>query len=88
MFCQDLNVHIEDPIMLVLAHKMNCNQMGFFTLPEWLKGFSELQCDSLNKIKAKIDYLRQLLLDNQSFKSIYRFSFHFSKVSDTKCVLF
>lgn len=80
MFCHDINVHIEDPVMLAIAWKMNCNQMGVFTLAEWLKGFSELQCDSLNKIKAKIDHLRQLLLDYQNFKSIYRFSFHFSKV--------
>lgn len=80
LFCHHINVHIEDPVMLVIAWKMNCNQMGVFTLAEWLKGFSELQCDSLNKIKAKIDHLRQMLLDQQSFKSIYRFSFHFSKV--------
>lgn len=67
--------------MLVISWKMECKQMGIFTLKEWLKGFSELQCDSLNKIKAKIDYLRQLLYDFTSFKTIYRFTFGFSKVS-------
>ena len=81
LFCHHLNLHIEDPVLLVLAWKMNCKQMGYFTLKEWLKGFSELQCDSLNKIKAKIDYLRQFLFDSSSFKSIYRFSFGFSKVN-------
>jgi len=83
-FCNDINVHIEDPVMLVLSYKMDCKQMGFFTLKEWLTGLSELQCDSLNKIKSKIEFLRQLLNDPATFKSIYRYSFAWTKEPNQK----
>ncbi|XP_014680034.1 PREDICTED: DCN1-like protein 5, partial [Priapulus caudatus] len=42
-FCEDIGVEPENIVMLVLAWKLDAKQMGFFTLAEWLKGFSELQ---------------------------------------------
>lgn len=41
--CKDIGVEPENITMLVIAWKMNARRMGFFTLQEWLKGFSELQ---------------------------------------------
>lgn len=73
--------------MLVLAYRMNARQMGFFTLSEWLKGFSELQCDSISKIQQKLEYLRNQLTDPYTFKGIYRYAYDFARVCMTLSVL-
>ena len=74
-FCEDIGVEPENVVMLVLAYKMNARQMGFFTLSEWLKGLSELQCDSISKIQQKLEYLRNQLNDPHTFKGIYRYAY-------------
>ncbi|XP_054271408.1 DCN1-like protein 4 isoform X1 [Macrosteles quadrilineatus] len=83
-FCEDIGVEPENVVMLVLAWKMNARQMGFFTLSEWLKGLSEMQCDSIQKIKNRIDYLRSLLNDQTTFKSIYRYAYDFARDKDQR----
>lgn len=80
-FCEDIGVEPENVVMLVLAYKMNARQMGFFTLSEWLKGFSELQCDSISKVQQKLEYLRNQLNDHIMFKGIYRYAYDFARVS-------
>ncbi|XP_049847448.1 DCN1-like protein 4 [Schistocerca gregaria] len=78
-FCADIGVEPENVVMLVLAWKMNARQMGFFTLNEWLRGFVDLQCDTIPKIQAKLDYLKSLLNDYNTFKSIYRYAYDFAR---------
>lgn len=79
-FCEDIGVEPENVVMLVLAYKMNANQMGFFTLGEWLRGLTDLQCDSIVKIQNKMDHLRNLLNDHNTFKAIYRYAYDFARV--------
>lgn len=79
-FCIDIGVKPEDIVMLVLAYKMGARQMGFFSQYEWLRGLTELQCDSAAKMHAKLDYLKELLNDPQTFRSVYRYSYDFAKV--------
>ncbi|RWS04917.1 hypothetical protein B4U79_15507, partial [Dinothrombium tinctorium] len=83
-FCRDIGVEPENIVTLVLAWKMDAKQMGYFTLKEWIKGLSDLQCDSIPKLRSKIDYLRSLLNDPTSFKSIYRYAFDFAKDKDQR----
>ncbi|XP_076316048.1 DCN1-like protein SCCRO4 [Tachypleus tridentatus] len=83
-FCEDLGVEPEDVVMLVLAWKMEAKQMGYFRLSEWLKGLSDLQCDSIQIIQSKLDYLRSLLDDPSSFKSIYRYAYDFARDKDQR----
>ncbi|KAG1668789.1 DCN1-like protein 5 [Nymphon striatum] len=89
-FCEDISVEPENVlsliVMLVVAWKMNAKQMGFFTESEWLKGFTDLKCDSVKSIKEKLDYLRSLLKDQAIFKSIYRYAFDFAKSLDQRCL--
>jgi len=82
--CKDLGVEPENISLLVLAWKMGAKQMGYFSLQEWLQGLTELQCDSLSKLKEKLGYLHSLLLDSCSFKSIYRYAFDFSRDKDQR----
>jgi DCN1-like protein 4/5 len=78
-FCEDIGVEPENVLMLTLAWKLKAEQMGFFTLSEWLDGMGELQCDSTEKLRAKLDELRSLTVDLATFKNIYRFAYDFAR---------
>ncbi|KAH0616202.1 hypothetical protein JD844_027154 [Phrynosoma platyrhinos] len=41
-FCEDIGVEPENVVMLVLAWKLDAQNMGYFTLQEWLKGMTSL----------------------------------------------
>lgn len=79
-FCEDIGVEPENVAMLVLAYKMGAKQMGFFTKTEWMKGLTDLQCDTASKVQSKLDYLRGLLNDPNNFKIIYRYAYDFARV--------
>lgn len=64
---------------------MQARRMGFFTKEEWLKGFSDLHCDSIQKLQSKFDYLRSMLNDPNTFKAIYRYAYDFARVSLFGC---
>ncbi|KAI1286719.1 DCN1-like protein 4 [Halotydeus destructor] len=83
-FCHAISVDPEDVVMLVVSWKMDAKQMGYFTKKEWLKGLSEIQCDSIVKIRSKIDSLRSQMYDQGTFKNVYRFAFDFSKDKDQR----
>lgn len=83
-FCEDIGVEPENIVMLSLAYKLDAKSMGFFTLAEWLKGMTELQCDCTLKVRQKLDYLRSLLDDPAHFKNIYRYAFDFARDKDQR----
>ncbi|XP_023226656.1 DCN1-like protein 4 isoform X5 [Centruroides vittatus] len=85
-FCEDIGVEPENIVMLVLAWKMDAKQMGFFSASEWLKGLSNLQCDTVQKIQGKLDYLRSLLNEPVTFKNIYRYAYDFARQSKYKVI--
>jgi len=85
-FCKALSVAPEDIVMLVISWKMDAKHMGYFHVKEWIKGMNDMQCDSLPKLRNKLDYLRSLLNDHTIFKSIYRYSFDFSKDKDQRSI--
>ncbi|XP_041979711.1 DCN1-like protein 5 [Aricia agestis] len=78
-FCEDLGVDPENVVMLVIAYKMGAKQMGYFTQEEWLKGLTDLQCDSVHKLQNKLEFLRNILNDPYMFKAIYRYSYDFAR---------
>jgi DCN1-like protein 4/5 len=83
-FCEDIGVEPENIVMLSLAWKLEAKQMGFFTMAEWLKGMTDLQVDNIPKLQSKLDYLRSLLRDGPTFKSIYRYAFDFARDKDQR----
>ncbi|KAL3878518.1 hypothetical protein ACJMK2_030858 [Sinanodonta woodiana] len=83
-FCEDTGVEPENIVMLALAWKLEAKTMGFFTLAEWLKGMTELQCDCTKKVQSKLDYLKALLDDPIHFKNIYRYAFDFARDKDQR----
>ncbi|XP_011928979.1 DCN1-like protein 4 isoform X3 [Papio anubis] len=85
-FCEDIGVEPENVVMLVLAWKLDAQNMGYFTLQEWLKGMTSLQCDTTEKLRNTLDYLRSFLNDSTNFKLIYRYAFDFARQSKYKVI--
>ncbi|XP_059700832.1 DCN1-like protein 4 isoform X4 [Haemorhous mexicanus] len=83
-FCEDIGVEPENVVMLVLAWKLDAQNMGYFTLQEWLKGMTSLQCDTTEKLRNSLDYLRSLLNEPANFKLIYRYAFDFAREKDQR----
>lgn len=42
------------------------------------------RCDSTERLRNSLDYLRSVLNDSTSFKLIYRYAFDFARVSPAK----
>lgn len=59
--CEDLDVTPENVVMLIIAWKLGCRQMGSFTWEEWLHGMRQCQCDNSAKLKALLPTLVHLL---------------------------
>lgn len=85
-FCEDISVEPENVVMLAIAWHLEAKTMGFFTLAEWLKGMTKLQCDNVQTLVNKLDYLRGSFSDPNTFKSIYRFSFDFAREKDERSI--
>ncbi len=86
-FFGDLGIDPEsDLVSLVVANKMNAQEMGKFTQEEFTRGMRHFQCDSVVKLKKKIPAMRQELLDAYAFKSVYEYAFRFSKEENQKAL--
>jgi len=86
-FFDDLGIDPEsDLVTLVLANKMNAQEMGKFTHEEFTKGMRQIQSDSMVKLKKKVPAMRQELLDSYAFKSVYEYAFKFSKEENQKAL--
>jgi len=78
--CKDLEVEPTDPIMLMLAWKMQAKTMCVFTREEWNRGLSDLGCESIDDMKASFSDMRaQLDDDDDAFRDYYGFCFGFAK---------
>ncbi|XP_030745392.1 DCN1-like protein 3 [Sitophilus oryzae] len=77
-FCKDLNIPPDDFKILILAWKLNAEQMCRFTRNEFVTGLRNIKCDSIKSIQNK---LPELVIDveqnDELFKDLYRFAFKF-----------
>eukprot|EP01120_Amphizonella_sp_Union-15-10_P013695 TRINITY_DN6422_c0_g1_i3.p1 TRINITY_DN6422_c0_g1~~TRINITY_DN6422_c0_g1_i3.p1 ORF type:complete len:284 (+),score=59.79 TRINITY_DN6422_c0_g1_i3:107-958(+) len=86
-FCADLDVSAEDAVVLVMAWHLNAAEMGFFSKTEFIEGFKKLGCDSIEKIKQRLNKMKDELKDPNLLKDIYRFAFNFCKEDSDKKVI-
>lgn len=77
--CADLGVEPTDPIMLLIAWQMRCEQMCVFTRQEWLQGCTEMGVDSIDSLKGAFPALKGILEDDDAFRDYYVFCFKYSK---------
>merc|ERR1712054_48964 len=78
-FCDDLGVDPFDIVMLVISYQMKAEYMCEFTYDEFCNGFAAMEVDSIAKLIAKLQALRDLLKNEAKLKEIYNYAFGFSR---------
>ena len=77
--CSDLGIEPTDPLMLMIAWQMKCEQMCVFTRQEWNQGCTEMGVEDIESFKSAFPMLKQLLDDDDAFRDYYVFCFKFAK---------
>ncbi|KAG5864108.1 hypothetical protein JTB14_013478 [Gonioctena quinquepunctata] len=76
--CQDLQVSPDDFKILVLAWKLNAEQMCRFTRSEFITGMKVISADSVKSIQTRLpELVSEVKNNNELFKDLYRFTFRF-----------
>jgi DCN1-like protein 1/2 len=85
-FCEDLGVQPDDIVMLVISWNFQAEHMYEYKKDEFLDGMTELECDGIAKLKAKLPKLRQEVCSPDTFKEVYKYAYMFSREKGQKCV--
>eukprot|EP00871_Galdieria_phlegrea_P002922 jgi/Galph1/3630/GphlegSOOS_G2260.1 len=75
----DVGVDPSDIVTLIFAWKVGAKNACEFSENEFVQGLSNLQADSLEKLKRKLGSLRKEIEDPTKFKQFYMFIFQYSK---------
>lgn len=78
-FLEDLHLSPDSKQVLIIAWKFRAQQQCEFTRDEFVNGFIELGVDSIEKLKAKLQFLEGDLRDANKFKDFYHFTFNYAK---------
>lgn len=77
-FCNDLQIAPDDFRILVLAWKLDAEQMCKFTRQEFFQGLKVMNTDSIKGIQNKLpELVHDIERNAEYFKSLYRFTFRF-----------
>lgn len=76
--CQDLQLCPDEFKVLVLAWKLNAEQMCRFSRNEFAQGLKLMKVDSIKGIQSRLpEIVSELERDNELYKDLYRFTFKF-----------
>lgn len=78
-FLEDLSLSPESRTVLLIAWKFKAATQCEFTKEEFVNGMTELNCDSVEKLKSKCPMLEQEIRDSSRFKDFYQFTFNYAK---------
>ncbi|KAL5290311.1 DCUN1D1 family protein [Megaselia abdita] len=78
-FLEDLNLSPECVLVLIIAWKFRAEKQCEFSRNEFIEGFVNMSCDSLDKLKMKLLQLEKELADQIKFKDFYQFTFNYAK---------
>lgn len=78
-FLEDLNLSPECVLVLIIAWKFRAEKQCEFSRNEFIEGFVNMSCDSLDKLKMKLLQLEKELVDQIKFKDLYQFTFNYAK---------
>jgi hypothetical protein len=68
----------DDPLMMVVAWKLNCGTMWEISRQEWMDGFSLYGCHTLKQVSEKAQqWKRDVRADDDEFQSFYFFVFNY-----------
>jgi len=87
-FQEDLGATEEDdPLMMIVAWKLNCVVAWEFSRSEFIEGFALYGCSTLRQIKDKCEEWRRELNSEDNFKAFYVFVFGYLKPEPNSKVL-
>ncbi|XP_026279834.1 DCN1-like protein 3 [Frankliniella occidentalis] len=76
--CSDLDLSPDEFKVLILAWRLNAEQMCQFTRVEFVSGCKEMHVDSIKGIQQRLpDIAAEVNKDPELFKDLYRFTFRF-----------
>lgn len=76
--CKDLQISPDDFKILILAWKLNAEQMCRFTRSEFINGLKTMRADSIKSIQNRLpEIVAEVNQDIELFKDLYRFTFRF-----------
>ncbi|XP_034952663.1 DCN1-like protein 3 isoform X2 [Chelonus insularis] len=76
--CDDLQLSPDDFKVLVLAWKLDAEQMCQFTRKEFVNGLKTMHVDSISSIQKRLcEIVQELSVNGDLFKDLYRFTFRF-----------
>lgn len=76
--CDDLQLSPDEFKVLVLAWKLNAEQMCQFTRQEFVTGLKAMKVDSIRGIQGRLpEVVQELIANSDLFKDLYRFTFRF-----------
>lgn len=78
-FLDELGLSPESKLVLIIAWKFKAATQCEFTKEEFINGMTELGCDSVEKLKARLSSLENEIKDNFKFKDFYQFTFNYAK---------
>lgn len=81
---EDLHLDPASVLVLIFAWKLKAATQCEFSKEEFVKGMTELGCDSLDKLRAKLPSLEREIQDPTKFKDFYQFTFNYAKSSTAK----
>lgn len=76
-FCEDLEVRPDEFIVLVLAWKLNAEQMCVFSREQFVSGCRNLRVDSVRGLQLKFPDLIAEVQNKQTFKEFYKWTYKF-----------
>ncbi|KAF8425181.1 Cullin binding-domain-containing protein [Tirmania nivea] len=79
-YIQALGMDLEEPAVLVLCEALKAPTMGEFSRNEFVEGWKNMGCDTIEKMRAKIPELRNNISnDEATFKRVYLFTYTFAR---------
>nr|BAN20546.1 conserved hypothetical protein [Riptortus pedestris] len=78
-FLDDLSLSPDSKLVLIIAWKFKAAAQCEFSKDEFVSGMTELACDSIEKLRARLPTLENEIKDNLKFKDFYHFTFNYAK---------
>ncbi|CUS14429.1 unnamed protein product [Tuber aestivum] len=79
-FLPAIGVGLEEETVLVLAEALRAPTMGEFAREGFVEGWKALNCDTLDKMRARVPALRiSFTNDEATFKKVYLFTYNFAR---------
>ncbi|KAL3308684.1 DCN1-like protein 1 [Cichlidogyrus casuarinus] len=80
---QDLKIDLTNVMALIIAWKFNAKTQGEFTKEEFMEGMLNLDCDSVESLRAKLPGIEKNTMENiDNYKSLYHYAFSFANAEN------